>query len=64
MKGGKENGEGIQREAGEEARRMARMAEALKKDGMNVRSIATGPKAEVVRIVTSDPEKSRKSLSQ
>jgi len=43
---------------------LARMAEALKKDGVNIRSIATEPKAEVVRIVTSDPEKSRQSLSQ
>jgi hypothetical protein len=43
---------------------LARMAEALKKDGVNIRSISTEPKAEVVRIVTSDPEKSRKSLSQ
>jgi hypothetical protein len=43
---------------------LARMAEVLKKDGVNIRSIATEPKADVVRIVTSDPEKSRKSLSK
>ena len=43
---------------------LARMAEALQKDGVNVRAISTESKAEVVRIVTSDPEKARKSLSQ
>jgi len=31
---------------------------------VNIRAISTEPKAEVVRIVTSDPEKARKSLSQ
>jgi hypothetical protein len=43
---------------------LARMTEVLKKDGVNIRAISTEPKAEVVRIVTSDPEKARKSLSQ
>ena len=43
---------------------LARVAEALQKDGVNIRSIATEHRAEVVRIVTSDPEKSRQSFSQ
>jgi hypothetical protein len=43
---------------------LARMTEVLQKDGVNIRTISTEPKAEVVRIVTSDPEKARKSLSQ
>jgi hypothetical protein len=43
---------------------LARMTEVLKQDGVNIRTISTEPKAEVVRIVTSDPEKARKSLSQ
>jgi hypothetical protein len=43
---------------------LARVAEVLQKDGVNIRSISTEPKAEVVRIVTSDAEKARKSLSQ
>ncbi|HEX9907517.1 MAG TPA: ACT domain-containing protein [Thermoplasmata archaeon] len=43
---------------------LARVAEILQKEGVNIRSISTEPKAEVVRIVTSDPEKARKSLSQ
>ena len=43
---------------------LARVTEVLQKDGVNIRSISTEPKAEVVRIVTSDPEKTRKSLSQ
>lgn len=42
---------------------MARMTEVLQKDGVNIRAISTEPKAEVVRIVTSDPEKTRSSLS-
>jgi len=41
---------------------LARMTEVLRKDGINIRAISTEPKAEVVRIVTSDPEKTRKSL--
>jgi hypothetical protein len=43
---------------------LARVAEVLQKDGVNIRSIATEPCAEVVRVVTSDPEKSRRSFSQ
>ncbi len=43
---------------------LARMADVLQKDGVNVRAISTEPTAEVVRIVTSDPEKARRSLSQ
>ena len=43
---------------------LARVAEVLQKDGVNIRSIATEPNAEVVRIVTSDPEKSRRSFNQ
>jgi len=42
---------------------LARMTEVLHKDGVNIRAISTESKAEVVRIVTSDPEKARKSLS-
>ena len=43
---------------------LARVTEVLQKEGVNIRSISTEPKAEVVRIVTSDPEKTRRSLSQ
>ncbi len=43
---------------------LARMTEVLQKDGVNIRAISTEQKAEVVRLVTSDPEKARKSLSQ
>jgi hypothetical protein len=42
---------------------LARLTEALRKDSVNIRSISTEPKAEVVRIVTSDPENTRKSLT-
>lgn len=43
---------------------LARLTEALHKDGVNIRTISTEPKAEVVRLVTSDPDKARDSLSQ
>lgn len=43
---------------------LARVTEVLQKDGVNIRSISTEPHAEVVRLVTTDPEKTRKSLSQ
>jgi len=43
---------------------LARVTEALEKDGVNIRSISTEPHAEVVRLVTSDPEKTRRSLGQ
>lgn len=36
----------------------------LEKDGVNIRTVSTELHAEVVRIVTSDPEKSRQSLSR
>jgi len=43
---------------------LARVAEALQKDGVNIRTISTEPHAGVVRIVASDPEKSRQSLKR
>ena len=43
---------------------LERVTEVLQKEGVNIRSISTEPKAEVVRLVTSDPEKTRKGLSQ
>jgi len=43
---------------------LARVAEALEKDGVNIRTISTEPHAGVVRIVASDPEKSRQSLKR
>jgi hypothetical protein len=43
---------------------LARVTEILQKDGVNIRSISTEPQAEAVRIVTSDVDKTRKSLSQ
>jgi len=42
---------------------LARVTEVLQKDGVNIRSISTEPHAEVVRIITSDHEKGRQSLS-
>ena len=41
---------------------LARMTDALHKDGVNIRTISTEPHAEVVRIVTADPDKGRESL--
>jgi len=41
---------------------LARLTEALHKDGINIRTVSTEPHAEVVRLVTSDPGKSRESL--
>ena len=43
---------------------LARVAEALEKDGVNIRTISTEPHAGVIRIVASDPEKSRQSLKR
>ncbi|TFG71003.1 MAG: ACT domain-containing protein [Methanomassiliicoccus sp.] len=43
---------------------LARVSEVLQKEGVNIRSMVTESKAEVVRIVTSDPEKSRESLKK
>jgi hypothetical protein len=42
---------------------LARLTETLHKDGVNIRTISTEPAAEMVRIVTSDPDKTRSSLS-
>jgi len=47
-----------------ESGELARMTEVLQKGGVNIRSISTEPQAGVVRIVASDPEKARQSLSQ
>lgn len=43
---------------------LARLTEALHKDGVNIRTLSTEPHAGVVRLVTSDPEKSRESLKR
>jgi hypothetical protein len=43
---------------------LARVTEILQKDSVNIRSISTEPQAEIVRIVTSDHEKTRQSLSR
>lgn len=43
---------------------LARVTEILQKDGVNIRSVSTEPQAEVVRLVTSDPEKTRESLKR
>jgi hypothetical protein len=43
---------------------LARVTEALEKDGVNIRTISTEPQAGVVRFVTSDPEKSRMSFKR
>lgn len=43
---------------------LARLTEALHKEGVNIRTISTEPKAEVVRIVASDPDKARACLSK
>lgn len=43
---------------------LARVTEILQKDGVNIRSVSTEPQAETVKMVTSDPEKTRKSLSE
>lgn len=43
---------------------LARLTEALSKDGVNIRTISTEPKAEVVRLVTADPEKTKQTLSR
>jgi hypothetical protein len=50
----------LQNKSGE----LARVTETLEKDGVNIRTISTEPHAGVVRIVTSDPEKSRQSLKR
>jgi hypothetical protein len=43
---------------------LARLTEALHKDGVNIRTISTEPKAEVVRLVTADPDKTKQSLNR
>ncbi len=43
---------------------LARLTETLHKDGINIRTVSTEPKAELVRLVTSEPDKTRESLSQ
>jgi len=43
---------------------LAKVTEALHKDGVNIRTVSTEPQAQVVRIVTTDPEKSRASLKR
>lgn len=43
---------------------LARLTEILHKDGINIRTISTEPKDEVVRLVTSEPDKTRDSLSR
>jgi len=43
---------------------LARLTEALQKDGINIRTISTEPKAEVVRLVTADPDKTKQCLSR
>lgn len=43
---------------------LARVTEILQKDGVNIRSVSTEPQAGAVRMVTSDAEKTRKSLSE
>ena len=42
---------------------LARLTEALHRDGINIRTVSTEPKAELVRLVTSEPEKTEKCLS-
>ena len=43
---------------------LARVAEALQKDGVNLRTIAIEHYAKVVRVITSDPEKARQNLTE
>jgi hypothetical protein len=43
---------------------LARLTEILQKDGINIRTISTEPRAEVIRLVTSEPDKTRASLSR
>jgi len=41
---------------------LARLTEALQKDGVNIRTVSTEPREGVVRLVTDHPEKSREAL--
>lgn len=43
---------------------LARLTDALQKDRINIRTVSTEPKAEVVRLVTDNPERSRESLKR
>lgn len=43
---------------------LARLTDALHKDGINIRTVSTEPKAEVIRLVTANPEKSREILKR
>ena len=43
---------------------LARLTEALHKGGVNIRTVSTEPKAEVVRLVTDQPTKSREALKR
>jgi hypothetical protein len=41
---------------------LARLTEALHKDSVNIRTVSTEPKAEIVRLVTDHPDKSREAI--
>jgi len=41
---------------------LAKLTEALRQAKVNIRTISTESKSEIVRLVTEDPEKSRESL--
>ena len=43
---------------------LARLTEALHKEGVNIRTVSTEPGAEVVRLVTDHPTKSREALKR
>ena len=43
---------------------LARLTEALHKDGVNIRTVSTEPRAEVVRLVTDQTSKSREALKR
>ncbi len=43
---------------------LARLTETLHKGGVNIRTVSTEPKAEVVRLVTDQPTKSREALKR
>lgn len=43
---------------------MSRLTDALRQHGVNIRTISTEPKAEMVRLVTSDADRGREALSK
>jgi len=43
---------------------MSRLTDALKDRGVNIRTISTEPSAEMVRLVTSDADRSREALKK